>query len=61
MPDYTTGATARDVWTYSKRFTTSIDASEELQIAADTTRGTYSTFGLSLSLSNIISKGCPSS
>ena len=44
MPDYTIGgATARDVWTYSKRFTTSIDASEELQIAADTTRGTYST------------------
>jgi len=43
MPDYTTGATARDVWTYSKRTLTKTQLSDELQIAADTERSTNST------------------
>jgi len=43
MPDYTTGATARDVWTYSKRFLTAVEISDEIQAAADTGRATRST------------------
>ena len=43
MPDYTTGATARDVWTYTKRFLTRAELSDEIQAAADTVRSTNST------------------
>ena len=44
MPDYTMGgATARDVWTYSKRFLTRAELSEEIQVAMDTVRSTNST------------------
>ena len=43
MPDYTTGATARDVWTYTKRFLTRAELSEEIQVAMDTVRSTNST------------------
>jgi len=42
MPDYTMGgATARDVWTYTKRFTTSMAISDEVQVAADNERIVY--------------------